>query len=173
MTNTIRQELLLLRGYPPNKSTETSNETSTVIRSCANNEGKSTSSKISRKQSIVFRKYTSLLGKLLIRTVSKTVIFSDTQLQSTSETYSTWASSCAFMPSFLSQTFEYQSFSTCGFVQRALRISPIIPSDHPIWKMCNLGDLEGIQNLLSTRQVSPFSVDTDGLTLLHVCSGLP
>lgn len=60
--------------------------------------------------------------------------------------------------------------STSGFIRGALRIYSLIPNNHPIWRMCRCGDLEGVQTLLSSRQVSPFSVDTDGTTLLHIAS---
>ncbi len=56
-----------------------------------------------------------------------------------------------------------------GYIQRALKIYPIIPDDHPIWRMSVRGDLEGVQTLFATNQVSPFSVDANGFTLLHAC----
>jgi len=34
--------------------------------------------------------------------------------------------------------------------------------------MCEDGDLKGMQTILSEGQVSPFSVDSAGWTLLHV-----
>jgi hypothetical protein len=162
-TNTIRQELVLLRSDLTGKPKESSNEPCDVV------QGRSTRSRIIRKQSVVCRYYTSIFGKLLIRRVSQVASFCDTKLRSAAKTCSTTTeSSWVFMPSFLSLCFEYQSMSTSRFIQGALRIYPLIPNDHPIWRMCGCGDLEGVQTLLSTRQVSPFSVDTDGRTLLHV-----
>jgi len=75
---------------------------------------------------------------------------------------------CVFVPSFASACVNYQYMNTCGFVQRSIRIYPIIPSNHPIWNLCYNGDLKGIQALLNEGQVSPFSVDRWGNTLLHV-----
>ena len=169
-TKTILQELVHLRGELLCKSGETVQETNINIGSV--NEKfmpNKTRGRIIRKQSITFRQYTGIFGKLLIRTMVESAKSLDSTMQSTLEAYSATATSWAIMPSFLSRWFEYQSMNTYGCVQRALRIYPMIPINHPIWRMCCCGDLKGVQTLLETRQVFPFSVETDGSTLLHVC----
>ena len=166
-TNTIRHELVLLRSDLVGKIESSANETPATLIYRAKDQGKSAKSRISKKQSMVFRRYSGVLGKLLIRTVSESTRFINSETEST-ETCSASTCSWAFMPSFFSRFIEYQSFNTCGFVQRALRIYPLIPKEHPIWSMCRKGDLKGIQVLLGTRQVSPFSVDRWGTSLLHV-----
>lgn len=148
--DSIRHELVLLRNELLSKPTETSTETHAVVVGCANFE-KSTRSRISRKHSIACREYTTIFGKLLVRTVSKSATFVDGGLRLASESYTMSSSSWVLMPSFLSRVFEYQSLNTYGFIQRALRIYPLISGDHPIWRMCSNGDLEGIQALFSTR----------------------
>jgi hypothetical protein len=170
-TNTISHELILLRHDLASESHRTPNEARDTIRGAANNLEKSTMRRprIIREQSIVWRRYHSLFGKLLVRKVTKFEDFTDKSAQSAQLPYSTSTSSWSFVPSFLLRVFDYQSLSTCGSIQRSIRIYPVISGWHPIWAMCRGGDLKGIQTLLSTRQVSPFSVDEDGQTLLHVC----
>jgi hypothetical protein len=165
--HTIKHELVLLRSDLAGKLDNSPNETPATLVGHTNDQGKSAKSRISKKQSMVFRRYSGLLGKLLIRTVSESTSFINSDIDST-ETYSASTCSWAFMPSFFSHFIEYQSFSTYNFVKRALRIYPLIPEEHPIWRMCRVGDLKGIQGLLCTRQVSPFSVDIRGTSLLHV-----
>jgi hypothetical protein len=169
-TKTILQELVLLRGELLCKSGETFQETNINIGSTNEQFAPNkTRNRITRKQSITFRQYTGIFGKLLMRTMVESAKSLDSTMLSTLEAYSTTATSWAIMPSFLSRCFEYQSMNTYGCIQRALRIYPVIPRNHPIWRMCCCGDLNGVQTLLETRQVSPFSVDEDGWTLLHVC----
>jgi len=170
-TNIISHELILLRHDLASKSHRTPNEARDTIRGAANNLEKSTMprSRISREQSIVWRRYHSLFGKLLVRKVTKFADFTDGNAQSAQLPYSTSTSSWSFVPWFLSRVFDYQSLSTYGSIQRSIRIYPVIPRWHPIWAMCTGDDLKGIQTLLSTRHVSPFSVDESGQTLLYVC----
>jgi hypothetical protein len=170
-TNIIGHELILLRHDIANKSHRTPNEARDTIRGVANNLEISTMprSRIIREQSIVWRRYHNLFGKLLVRKVSNFADFTDENAQSAQLPYSTSTSSWSFVPSFLSRAFDYQSSTTCGSIQRSIRIYPVISVEHPIWGMCSRGDLKGIQTLLSMRQVSPFSVNEYGETLLHVC----
>jgi hypothetical protein len=168
--DTIGHELVVLRSDLANmhKDPRDDRRSGTVRRRATNSERKPTSARVSRKQSIVFRNYTALFGKLLVRSVSQSATFFSSRSQSTPEIYSTNVTSWSFLPSFLSYGFEYQSFSRPGSIQRSLRIYPLIPKLHPVWKMCNSGNLEGIETLLTTGEVSPFSVDEVGNTLLHV-----
>jgi hypothetical protein len=170
-TNTISHELILLRHDLANKSHRTPNEARDTIIGAANNLEKSSMPRprIFREQSIVLRRYHSLFGKLLVRKVSKFADFTDENAQSAQLPYSTSTNSWSFVPSFLSRAFDYQSLTTYGSIRRSIRIYPVISEWHPIWAMCRGGDLKGIQTLLSTRQVSPFSVDENGQTLLYVC----
>jgi hypothetical protein len=167
-TNSISQELILLRNDLANKRETACNKTSLTVRGCSNKQVGSPTPRISRRQLTAFQSYTSIFGKLIIRRASKTSNFNEDGSPTDPETYSSTTSSWTFMPSFLSRNFEYQSFSSFGSIQRAIRIYPVIPDDHTVWTMCKIGDLKGIQKLLSTQQVSLFSVDKYGFTLLHV-----
>ncbi|PMD20159.1 hypothetical protein NA56DRAFT_186417 [Hyaloscypha hepaticicola] len=169
-TKTILQELVLLRSEILYKSGETFEETNFNI-GCANEQAMSskTRHRTSGEQSISTRQYTGLFGKLLIHTVIESAKSLDSKINSTLEACSTTATCWAIMPSFLPRCFEYQSMNSYGCIQRALRIYPVLPKRHPIWRMCSGGDLKGVQTLLETRQVSPFSVDANGVTLLHAC----
>jgi hypothetical protein len=77
---------------------------------------------------------------------------------------STWI----FMPSFFSCCIDFRYLNSCGYIQRSLRTYPVVRNDHPVWEMCWSGDVIGIQKLFTERQLSPFSVDPWGNTLLHV-----
>ena len=168
-TNSINHELVLLRNDLANEREALCDKSNLIVRGCRNKQGASTTSRVSSKEHTAFQSYTSILGKLIIRRVSKSSDFNGDGFPTNPGMYSTTTSSFTFMPSFLSRCFEYRSFSTFGCIQRAIRFYPIIPADHPIMDMCRTGDLKGVQTLLSSQQVSPFSVDKDGWTLLHVC----
>jgi hypothetical protein len=83
------------------------------------------------------------------------------------EAYNRSETAWVFLPSFLSWCVELKYLSTLGLVQGSLRTYPLLPRSHPIWDMCVCGNLKGLQSLLSARQVSPFSVDSHGRSLLH------
>ena len=118
----------------------------------------------SSKQS-TFQTYTTPFGKIFVRKISRSVSFSNEVVQSSSGPYE---SSWVFMPSFLSSCVDFRYSSSYGNIQRSLRIFPVIQYNHPVWRMCEKGNLEAIQKLVSERQVSPFSVNSRGETLLHV-----
>jgi hypothetical protein len=90
--------------------------------------------------------------------------------ESSASNYTRSESAWIFVPSFLSRHFDFRYLNTCGHIERSIRTYPMIPDNHTVWNMCRMGDLNGIQKLLSARQISPFSVDSDGDTLLHVRS---
>lgn len=46
-----------------------------------------------------------------------------------------------------------------------------VPDDSPIFTFCRLGNIEGIQTLLSTKQASVWDTNSKGYTPLHVCLG--
>lgn len=167
-TESIRNELVLLRKSLLRTPKGASEGSRAINGRCSNNVDVSTKFKLSVKHSMSFQSYVGLFGKLLVRRTWQPASFTEDELQPKSETYSTTSSSWAFFASFLSLVVEYQSLRACGLVQRALRIYPLIPSDHPVWRMCWLGDLRGIQTMISAQQVSPFGVDVRGQTLLHV-----
>lgn len=72
------------------------------------------------------------------------------------------------MPSFLSRCVEIQYSSSLGVVAGAMRTYPVIPGDHPAWKMCETGNVLGLQTSFSAGSLSPYSVDDIGDSLLHV-----
>jgi hypothetical protein len=79
--------------------------------------------------------------------------------------------SWVFIPSFLSRCVQVKCASFLGSVERTLRICPILPDDHQAWDMCVQGDVTSIQELLRTREISPYAINKYGFTLLHVsCS---
>jgi hypothetical protein len=55
----------------------------------------------------------------------------------------------------------------------SLRSYRVIPYDSPVFHYCMAGDVEGLQKLFTSNQSSPFDMDKDGRTPLHVslCKG--
>jgi hypothetical protein len=76
--------------------------------------------------------------------------------------------SWVFIPSFLSRCVQVKCASFLGSVERTLRTCPVLPNDHQVWGMCLKGDMTSIQELLRTREISPYAIDRYGSTLLHV-----
>lgn len=117
---------------------------------------------------MTFSSFTCPFGKLFVTRIMNSADFDNGDeilfAALKTKTTNTWI----FVPSFASACVNYQYMNTCGFVQRSIRIYPLIPSNHPIWDLCYNGDLKGIQTLLNDGQVSPFSVNRRGNTLLHV-----
>ena len=77
-----------------------------------------------------------------------------------------------FKPSFISYTLQLLYARSFGYVSRSLNIYPVLSESDPIFRMCEDGDLLGLQTALSRQGVSPFVVDHEfGCTLLHVSTG--
>jgi hypothetical protein len=51
---------------------------------------------------------------------------------------------------------------------QSLRIYKTVPHSAPIFSCCKSGNLKGLQRLFGSDQASPFEVDPDGMTPLHV-----
>jgi hypothetical protein len=77
-----------------------------------------------------------------------------------------------FMPWFYSQCIRAHYSRAFGSIQASFRTYPLIPNSHPIWKMCETGNLRGLQAFFGDQALSPFSVNSKGMTLLHVSSVL-
>ncbi|KAE9363198.1 hypothetical protein N431DRAFT_524059 [Stipitochalara longipes BDJ] len=168
--NSISTELSLLRRNLVNVPQKTKPQKPDTTRDLDNEQWNSTTSgfTVSKEQSTIVQTYTSLLGKLLIQREYQTANITGNDLRSAQGTCLKSQMTWYFAPSFLARAFEYKSLGARGFIQRVIRTYPVIPGDHPIWRMCRVGNLKGIQTLLSSGQISPFSVDDDGRTLLHV-----
>jgi hypothetical protein len=167
ITTTVTKELVHLRAYLtiPNNS---SRYHSFVSAGDGHDRfARRTGSKIPRRRSVTTL-YCGLLGKALIKRISQSTKFGHGG-KSSIETYHNCESTWVFIPSFLSTCVEFQYINIFGSIQRSLRTYPLLRYDHPIWDMCEDGNLKGMQTLLSEGQVSPFSVDSAGWTLLHVC----
>lgn len=165
MTTTISKELLLVRSPP----------TDTTAAGCSADAGASiqnsrlaTRSTFSKQRSMTVSEFSGHLGRLIVKKEVQNSDFGKEEESNSVDTHHSESSSWIFMPSFSSYAFDYRYLNTCGYVERALRTYPILPLEHPVWDMCYRGDLTGIQKLLGDRQISPFSVDEDGDTLLHV-----
>ncbi len=71
-------------------------------------------------------------------------------------------------PMFLRKTFELRFWNSLGHISRTLSTYHILENRSPIFKTCMYGDIEGLQVILSSGNVSPFVLDEEGWSLLHV-----
>jgi hypothetical protein len=55
-----------------------------------------------------------------------------------------------------------------GSISHSLQVDPIADFDAPIFRLCRIGDITGVQDMFTKRIVSPFVRDPYGQTLLHV-----
>jgi hypothetical protein len=164
ITTTISQELVLLRNSSQGNFSESCHEAIAGIGVCAKNRGKTRSRASSRQ----FSSFQTLLGRVIIRKESSTATFDSAERGLSMKSYTRDESTWNFMPSFFSRCIDFRYLNSCGYIQRSLRTYPVVRNDHPVWEMCRSGDVIGIQKLFSERQLSPFSVDSWGNSLLHV-----
>ena len=78
-----------------------------------------------------------------------------------------------FIPWFCSHYIRAHYSKASGLIQASFRIYPLISSSHPIWKMCETGNLLCLQAFFDDRTLSPFGVNSKGMTLLHVSFSPP
>ncbi|KAN0099533.1 hypothetical protein V8E51_013308 [Hyaloscypha variabilis] len=164
ITTTISQELVLLRNGPPTSSGQNCQgnlptlgvgmkRSRMLSRSSSNN--RSTESRVKTP-----------LGTMIIRKHFSTATSSngdeDSSVNYCTRDDNTWI----FIPSFFSRCIDFRYSKTWGGIQGAFRTYPVLRNDHPVWNLIRLGDLRGIQKLFSERQLSPFSIDIHGHTLL-------
>jgi hypothetical protein len=138
---------------------------SSNTRACAR---KGVGMPISGRQSPSLVIYKNILGSVYIRRASQSIVFQDDRDQPSGEAYNRNECTWTFIPSLLSRCIQLRFVNLLGSIQSSLRTCPTIPDDHPVWSMCQANDVDSVQRLFSTRQVSPFSVDSSGRTLLHV-----
>ena len=162
ISTTISQELVLLRKGPLRHSDQSSPGGANSIE--ARTKRRRNTSRSGITQSTMTR---TPLGTIIIRRQLNTVSFDEDGELSTnphSQDETTWI----FMPSFFSHCIDFRYARTWSGVQAALRTYPVIRDTHPALDMCTSGDVEGLQKLFSEQQLSPFSIDTWGFTLLDV-----
>jgi len=92
-----------------------------------------------------------------------------------------------FIPSFFSRCVEMRLGNNYGKVSSTLTSYQVVKADDslfegvwngsPIFRACQLGDIEALRSAFSYQGVSPFVVDENGDSLLHVkpyaCSSTP
>ena len=110
--------------------------------------------------------YQGFLGSITARLQSQSEELDEGE--HSKETYDRDEWSLVFIPSFFSRCVQVQCVSSFGSVERTLRTCPILPDDHPAWRMCRMGEVTSIQKLFSTREISPYAINRFGRTLLHV-----
>ncbi|KAH8768731.1 hypothetical protein F5882DRAFT_509214 [Hyaloscypha sp. PMI_1271] len=162
ITTTISQEMILLRNSSQGSFSQNCHEAIADIGVCTKNRGK-TRSRAPNRQSSWFQ---TPLGRVVIRKESSTVTFKSAERGLSMKSYTRDESTWIFMSSFFSRCIDFRYLNSCGYIQRSLRTYPVVRNDHPVWWMCLIGDVIGIQKLFSERQLSPFSVDSWGDSLL-------
>ena len=125
-------------------------------------------SRLSKVQSAVFRRYGTPFGIIYSRRQSKRGQAQRIEDSSCEAVLSEDEHSLTFVPSFLSYCIQFQYLNSLGFISGSFRITPVIPWDHPAFQMCETGDIHGLQTYFSSGSLSPFSVDSNRYTLLHV-----
>ena len=70
---------------------------------------------------------------------------------------------------FIHRMFSVSLINSFGHVSRTLKVYPVLENDAQIFKMSQVGDLDGLQGFLARGTVSPFVLDRQNMTLLHVC----
>jgi hypothetical protein len=165
MTTTISKELLLVRSPPANTAIQ---ECSTGAGANIQNSRPPAETMFSKRRSRTISRYSGPFGRLIVKKEVQNSSFGKEEESTSVNAHHSESSTWIFVPSFLSYAFDYRYLNTCGYVERALRTYPILSREHPVWDMCRRGNLTGIQKLLGERQISPFSVDKRGDTLLHV-----
>jgi hypothetical protein len=167
MTTTISRELLLSKN---DSGTAADHGLSATAEVTIQSKKRKAGFKLSKRQSIAFSSFSGPFGKLFISRKISDSTFGDEKEPSPMTAYSKNETTWTFTPSFLSYAFDFRYLNTCGHIERSLRTYPVLPFHHPVWEMCERGDLKGIQKLLSDRKISPFCVDSYGRTLLKVRS---
>jgi hypothetical protein len=168
VTETIRKHIVH-SGTSPTNVILSSNTRSCTERGARDifYEGRA-SIPISGRQSQSLAIYENILGRVYIRRASQSIVFQDDKNHSSEEAYERTECIWLFIPSLFSRCIELRSVNFLGSIQSSLRTYPVIRHDHPVWDMCKTNDVEGLQRLFGNRQISPFSVDPWGRTLLHV-----
>ncbi|PMD32669.1 hypothetical protein L207DRAFT_518555 [Hyaloscypha variabilis F] len=133
------------------------------------NWSQTSSSSVSRRSTTYKVVYRGFLGSIVTGYLSESED-SDEGGRS-KEPYARDQWSWIFIPSFLSRCVQVQCVSSMGSVERTLRTCPILPDFHPAWNLCKYGKVASIQELFSTREISPFAINKTGETLLHVATG--
>lgn len=73
-----------------------------------------------------------------------------------------------FRPSFIGYAIQLRYARSFGYVSPSLNIYPVLSTSDTIFQTCKDGNMFGLQTALGRNGVSPFVVDSNGWTLLHV-----
>lgn len=66
------------------------------------------------------------------------------------------------------RVWELKVFTLQNGWTTTFRTYNIIPHGSPVFELCINGDIQGLKELFASRKASPFDMDADGRTLLHV-----
>lgn len=112
--------------------------------------------------------YHGFFGRVDIQ--SKSTSLSPSKKRTLESSASSEEKTIRITPLFLRKTLELQFLNSFGRISRTLTTYPILESGAPIFRLCEQGDIDGLQVALSSSTVSPFVLDERGWTLLHVSS---
>ena len=163
------EHMALLQPHCMNSKKPHQDSTSRKIRTDHGSISQNVGSRMSRGYSTSMSSYSTALGMIFILKTLKSEEVSDDR-PPTSESRTVEETALIFMPWFYSRCIHAHYRKAFGSIQASFRTYPVISDSHPIWKMCETGNLRGLQAFFSDRSVSPFSINSKGMTLLHVSS---
>lgn len=76
--------------------------------------------------------------------------------------------SVLIISTFIQRAFEIRLAYSLGPVSRTLRVHPVCSAEDPIFALCKKGDIAGLRTAFDQRKLSPFLLDEQGNSLLHV-----
>lgn len=168
ITATISQELVLLRQGSARAHDWYRHGFLTPVGTCNTRPRSPTTSRPLKSRLVALTSFNTPFGRVVMRKKSSSTTFTSDKEEYPSSPHTRTETSWIFFPSFFARCVDFKVLNSCGYIQRSLRIHPVIPYQHPVWSLCRLGNVEGMQTLFSERQVSPFSIDPWGHSLLHV-----
>ena len=115
--------------------------------------------------------YTGILGNISLRTKSK-VVGDTLSVHSVDRGSVCEERIIIFRPSFIKNQYELQSIDRCGKISRALSTDCVVDFKAPVFDMCRSGDIRGLEDAFTNRNVYLNVVNPLGMGLLHV-STLP
>lgn len=76
-----------------------------------------------------------------------------------------------FLPSMIpAHVLEWTVGYQYNSLKAAIQTFNLRPSKAPIFRLCSRGDIYAVRNMIGNGSASPFDVDRNGWTLLHVTS---
>ena len=118
--------------------------------------------------------YYGLLGAVTVDTESKYIRQNEKDAEK-SQIAMAEKTVISITPALLKRQLEIRLTNTFSGITRTLQTYPILTSFRKsrVERYIEVGDLEGLQSMFSSREISPFVLNERGEGLLHVCAFTP